>query len=422
KSLIWGLGLVFIVSFLMTFSATSSVFAQEDTVTIGLNVPLSGSYQDQGEDELRSYKLAIDEVNAKGGILGKKVVYVVKDTQTNATVAGDNARELYTTNNAVMVTGGSSSAVAIAQGNVAGELKKIFMVGLSHSNATTGFEDNPKTGESYQAVNRYMFRWYNNGHQSAKAMASTLLEKFGKGAKYFYITADYTWGWSVEKSVKTVLENAGCTTVGSLLVPLGEKSFVPHLLKAKMAKPDVLVVVEFGKDMINCLKQANSMGLNKEMRVTVPLMELYMAKGAGAENMQGVIASEIWVWQLADKYPGSKEYVDKFKARYDRYPGSAAASAWVAIKLYAQAVEKAGTFKAEEVAKALEGMRFTILKDEERINDFDHQAVTSCVILEGKAPTEMANEWDFFKIIGIVPGEKIAQTKEENPVVWKEKF
>lgn len=422
KSIVGGIGIVFIVSFLLSFSATSSVVAQEDTVTIGINVPLSGSYQDQGEDELRSYKLAIDEVNAKGGILGKKIVYVVKDTQTNAAVAGDNARDLYTNQNAIMVTGGSSSAEAIAQGKVAGELKKIFMVGLSHSDATTGFESNPKTGESYQAVNRYMFRWYNNAHQSAQAMASTLLEKFGKDAKYFYITADYTWGWSVEKAVKKVLEDAGCTTVGSLLVPLGEKSFVPSLLKAKMAKPDVLVVVEFGKDMVNCLKQANSMGLNKEMQVTVPLMELYMAKGAGAENMQGILCSEIWVWQLMDKYPGSKEYVEKFKARYDRYPGSAAASAWMAIKLYADAVQRAGTFKAEEVGKALEGHRFTVLKDEEYINDYDHQAVTSCVLLEGKSPTEMINEWDFFKIIGIVPGTKIAQTKAENPVVWKEEF
>jgi len=405
----------FIVSLL---SINSAVFAQEDTVTIGLNVPLSGSYQLQGEDELRSYKLAIDEVNKKGGILGKKVVYVVKDTQTNATVAGDNARELYTTHNAVMVTGGSSSACAIAQGEVAGELKKIFMVGLSHSNATTGFVKNPKTGEEYQAVNRYMFRWYNNGHQTAKAMAKTLLEKFGKDAKYFYITADYTWGWSVERSVKRVLEAAGCKTIGSILVPLGERSYVPSLLKAKMAKPDVLVIVEFGNDMINCLKQANSMGLQKEMQITVPLMELYMAKGVGAEYMQGVLASEIWVWQLQDRYPGSKEYVDKFKERYDKYPGSAAASAWVAIHQYADAVERAGTFNAQKVVKALEGHRYTLLKDEEYFKEWDHQTVTSCVILEGKAPADMVNEWDFFNIIGIVPGEGIARTREENPVKW----
>lgn len=332
-----------------------SVCAQENTVTIGLNVPLSGSYQDQGDDELRAYKLAIDEVNAKGGILGKKIVYVVKDTETNASIAAENAAELYDKHNAVMVTGGSSSAVAIAQGKVAGEKKKIFMVGLSHSNATTSFVKNPKTGEEYQAVNRYMFRWYNNGHQTANAMASTLLEKFGKGAKYYYITADYTWGWSVERSVKRVLEDAGCETVGSVLVPLGEKSFVPHLLKAKMTKPDVLVVVEFGKDMVNCLKQASAMGLGNDMKITVPLMELYMAKGAGADIMQGVLCSEVWVWQLQDKFPGSKEFVDKFLERYSKYPGSAAASAWVAIHRYAAAVEKAKSFDSQDVAKALEG-------------------------------------------------------------------
>ncbi len=396
-------------------------YAQQDqTVTIGLDVPLSGSYSPQGQDELRAYKLAIDDINNnKGGILGKKIVYVTMDSQTNAKVAEQNARTLYTQNNAVMVTGGASSACAISQGKVALDVKKIFMCALTHSNATTGFEKNPKTGESFQAVNRYMFRWYNNGYQTAKAMAKTLVSKFGANAKYYYITADYTWGWSVSGSMKKVLEAAGCQTVGSELVPLGEKSFVSALLKAKIAKPDVLVVTEFGNDMVNCIKQANSMGLQKDMKIVVPLMELNMAKGVGAEQMEGVISSAIWVWEMADKYAGSKDFVDKFKARYDRYPGNAAAAAWVAIHTYADAVTRAGSFDSDKVIKALEDYHFTLLKDEEYFRSWDHQCITSTAVLEGKAPSEMKNDWDFFKIINIVPGEEIARTKEENPVQWK---
>ncbi|MFH1062848.1 MAG: ABC transporter substrate-binding protein [Candidatus Omnitrophota bacterium] len=392
------------------------VAAAQDTVTIGLNCPLTGSYQDQGEDELRAYKIAIEEVNKKGGILGKEVVYISKDSETNAALSGKNAEELYDVHGAVMVTGGSASSEAIAQIKVAGERKKIYMCALSHSNATTGFEG------SKQEINRYGFRWFNNAHQSAKAMASALLDKYGKQAKYFYITADYTWGWSVEKSTREVLEAAGTTTVGTVLAPLGEKSFVKYLLKAKQAQPDVLVLAEFGKDMVNCLQQAGAMGLSADMKIVVPLMELNMAKGAGAKYMEGVLCSSIWEWQLEDKYPGSKEFVTKFKERYSRYPGSAAASAWVAIFAYADAVERAGTFEAEKVALALEDHKFTLLKDEEYFKGFDHQAVTSCVVLQGKAPDQMKNEWDFFDILAIVPGEKIAMTKSENPVVWKEDF
>ncbi|MFA6217897.1 MAG: substrate-binding protein [Candidatus Omnitrophota bacterium] len=399
--------------------------AEEDTLTIGINVPLTGSYSDQGADELKAYKLAIDEVNAGGGLLGKRVVYVEKDSETNAQVSAKNAAELYDTYNAVMVTGGSASSEAVAQGKVAKEKGKVFMVCLSHSDATTGFEIDAKTGEfTYQALNRYMFRWYHHAWMSAHAASEYLINKFGKTAKYYYVTADYTWGHTVEKSFRQVLEAAGCQTIGAVRSPLGEKSFVKYLLDAKAAKPDVLVLVQFGKDMINSLKQATAMGIKKDLKIVVPLMELYMAKGAGPEAMEGVICTSPWEWQLQDKYPGSKNFVEKFKARYGTYPGNAAAAAWVAIMQYTDAVKKAGTVDAKAVVKALEGAKFTVLKGEEYWRDWDHQAMTSTLILEGKSASEMNGEWDLVKIIDEVPGEKVAPTKKDNPVKWddSEKF
>ncbi len=394
-------------------------YAQEETLTIGLNVPLTGSYSDQGADELKAYKLAIDELNTGGGLLGKRVVYVEKDSETNATVAGKNTADLFDNFNAIMVTGGSASSEAVASSKVAKEKGKIFMACLTHSDATTGWEIDPKTGDkTVQVVNRYIFRWYHHAWMSAHAASSYLIEKFGKNAKYYYITADYTWGHTVEKSFKKVLEAAGGTTVAAVRSPLGEKSFVKYLLDAKAAKPDVLVLVQFGKDMINSLKQATAMGLKKEMKIVVPLMELYMAKGAGPEAMEGIITTSPWEWQLQDKYPGSKEFVDKFKARYGTPPGNAAAAAWVAIKTYTDAVKKAGTVEAKAVVKALEALKFTVLKGEEYYRDWDHQAMTSTLILEGKAAGEMQGEWDTVKIINGVPGEKGAPTKEDNPVKW----
>lgn len=407
---------------LLSFLPANSSFAQ-DTVMIGLDVPLTGAYADQGADELKAYKLAIDEINSQGGILGKRIVYAVKDTQTNAEVAKKNAEELYDNYNAVMVTGGSSSAVAIAQGAVAKEKGKIFMAALSHSNATTGFRVDPKTlRRTTQAVNRYMFRWYDNAWMSAHAAASYLLDKFGKDAKYFYITANYTWGWSTEKSFREVTEAAGVTTVGVVRTPLGEKSFVKYLLKAKAANPTVLVLSLFGKDMINCLKQATAMGLKKEMKIVVPLIELHMAKGAGATAMEGVIGTNPWYWSLEDKYPGSKEFVDKFKARYGTYPGDAAASAWVAVFQWADAVRRSGSFEAPRVAKALEGHHFTLLKGDEYWREWDHQAITSTLVLEGKGSSQMKGEWDVLKVLAEVPGDKIARTRKENPVRWQVRF
>jgi ABC-type branched-subunit amino acid transport system substrate-binding protein len=293
------------------------------------------------------------------------------------------------------------------------------MACLTHSDATTGYDLDPKTGEkAAQALNRYIFRWYSHAWMSAHAASEYLINKFGKTAKYYYITADYTWGWTVEKSFRKVLEAAGAQTIGAARSPLGEKSFVKYLLDAKAAKPDVLVLVQFGKDMINSLKQATAMGLKKDLKIVVPLMELYMAKGAGPEAMEGIIATSPWEWQLQDKYPGTKEFVEKFKARYGTPPGNAAAAAWVAIKTYAEGVKKAGTTDAQPVVKALESMKFTILKGEEYFRDWDHQAMTSTLMLEGKSAADMQGEWDLVKILDEIPGEKVAPSKEDNPVKW----
>ncbi|MCM8812689.1 MAG: ABC transporter substrate-binding protein [Candidatus Omnitrophica bacterium] len=395
--------------------------AQEKTIPVGVTCALSGTYQELAEDMVRAYKLAAEEVNASGGLLGKNVEVTVKDTQTKADIAANLGREFYDAGVSV-VFGGPSSGESVALQKVAAEKKKLFFAGLANSDAVTGFEKNPKTGETYQAVTRHSFRWNSNSTMVARTVTQLLQKQFGKTAKYYFLVTDYSWGWSMENALRTALEKDGGQTLGASMVPLGEKSFVPHLLKARAAKPDVLVVIEFGSDMVNAIKQANSMGIHREMKIAVPLMEMSMARSIGAEFMQGVMTAEVWVWQLMDRYPGSKDFVEKYKARYDRYPGSAAATAWVNLLQWADAVKRANTLDAGPVVRALEGHKFTLLKGEEEWREWDHQCLTSSVLMEGKAPAEMANEWDLFKILDEVPGTLTAASREENPVVWKDEL
>ncbi len=376
-----------------------------DTVLFGLNVPLSGAYSQQGEDELRAYKLAIKEINDAGGVLAKKIVYMVGDTETNAEVARQNAKEMIS-EGAIMITGGSSSAVAIAQGEECEKAGVVFMAALTHSNATTG-----------KNAHRHTFRWYNNGHQTANAMAQTLLDKFGKQAKYAFIYADYTWGKTVLKSLKDVVERAGCTTVLTLPTILGTKSYISPLLKARKAKPDVLVLIHFGGDMISALKQVTQLRLREEMEVVVPLMELHMAHGVGPEIMQGIYTSMCWYHGLADEHQGSKEFVEKFEKAYGKKPGNAAAVAWVDIFQYADAVNRAGSFDHSKVIKALEGHEFSLLLNQKEYwRDWDHQGIHPTFVAVGKSPAESKNEWDLFTIIAKKEGEDVARTREENPV------
>ena len=376
----------------------------EDTVMFGLNVPLSGAYAPQGEDELKAYKLAIDMINANGGVLGKKIVYSVKDTRTNAVTARENAKA-FIEDNAVMITGGASSACAIAQSEECQKAGVIFMAGLTHSNDTTGKD-----------AHRHCFRWYNNGHQSAKAMSQALVDKFGPNATYAFLYADYTWGQTVQQSIQAVIEKAGAKTVLNLPTKLGTKSFISFLLQVKKAEPDVLVLVHFGNDMVNCLKQVTQLKLREKMAVVVPLMELHMAEPLGPEIMQGVLVSMCWYHGLSEQYEGSRQFVDAFEKKYGKKPGNAAATAWVDVFQYVDAVNRAGSFDHNKVIRALEGHKFTLLVDEEYWRDWDHQGGHPTYVAIGKTPEESKDKWDLFQIISVQKGENNVRTREENPV------
>ena len=389
---------------------------QEEKVVIGLNVPLTGSYSDQGKDEEMAYKLAIEQINAKGGVLGKKIEYILKDTKTDAPTAKQNAIDMIRQNNAVMITGGSSSAEAVAQGDVCQELGVVFMAALTHSNATTG-HDKLKSGQGIQKAHRHTFRWYFNAWMTAKALAPYLVGKINKNATFYYITSDYTWGHSLEESMKWRTELAGCDTIGTVRVPLGSKDFKKELVAAQKKEPDVLVMVLFGNDVVTALKQANQMGLKKKTQIVVPLMELNMAHGAGIEAMEGILSTVNWYWDMGNRFSGTKQFVDAFRARYKKMPGGAAACAWVAMHEWASAVERAGGFEPAKVIKALEGHKFTLLKDKEEWRDWDHQAISSVFIVQGKSKSESKGEWDLLKVVGEKKGIDVVMSREENPVI-----
>jgi len=395
---------------------TAAAGAQEETVVIGLNVPLTGSYHLQGKDEVGAYKLAIEQINERGGILGKRLAYVIKDTKTSATTARENALTLIKDHGAAMITGGSSSAVAIAQSDVCQQYGRIFMAALTHSNATTGHMRN-KAGYVVQKAHRHTFRWYFNAWMTGRALGPFLVDRFGEGKEYYYITADYTWGHSLEESLRWISEMAGCDTIGAVRTPLGQKGFQKELLAAKKAKPDILVLVLFGQDLITALKQADQMGIKKRTRIVVPLMELNMAHGVGHEVLSGVYATVNWYWGLRDRFPGTKAFVDSFRKRYGKAPGSSAAAAWVAVHQWASAVERAGTFDTGSVIKALEGHKFVLLKDEEEWRSWDHQAISSVYIVTGKEKSGAVDEWDLLKIIDEKKGDQVMRSMEENPVI-----
>jgi len=391
----------------LMLAATAAV--AEDTVKIGLNYPKTGPYSAQGLDQWQATQLAVDEINAAGGILGHKVEIVWRDSQSKADVTTRNVTELIDKEGVKMVFGGSASSVAIAAGKVCQEKGIPFFATLSYSTETTGSEGH-----------RYVFRECYDSWAAAKVLADYMNKNFA-GKKYLYITADYTWGHTTEASFRKFTNTTDKETHKGVLTPFPnatEQDFAKAVAFAKMVKPDVLVLVLFGKDMEMGIREATAQGLKKNMAIVVPNLTLGAAEGAGPKVMEGVVGALPWCWRLPyeKNYQRGKEFVEKFAAKYNRYPCTSGASAYTILYEYKAAVERAGSFDPPAVVKALEGHKYTLLKDEQQWREFDHQSIQSVYAVRCKPEAEVLRDkfkLDFFEIIASMPGDQAFVTREE---------
>ena len=384
------------------------------SVTLGFNVPQTGAYADEGADELRAYKLAVKHLNGEGdggmmntmkpkslkgnGILGKKVEFVTGDTQTKSDAARASAKRMIEKDGAIMITGGSSSGVAIAVQSLCHEVGVIFMAGLTHSNDTTGKDRR-----------RYGFRHFFNTDMSGAALGPVLEKQMGKERTAYHLTADYTWGWSQEGSIKDTTEGLGWKTAKAVRTPLGAGDFSQYITPVLNSGADVLVLNHYGKDMVNSLTQAVQFGLRdkqvngKNFEIIVPLYSRLMAQGAG-KNIAGIYGTTNWNWSLQDE--GSKAFVKSFGAEYGFPPSQAAHTCYVQTLLYANACEVAGTFSPPGVIKALEGFKFDGMGNgptEYRAED--HQCFKKVLVVQGNKDAK--SKFDLLKVVQEVPVSQI---------------
>jgi len=382
-----------------TFASINVIAAPTKTVTVGLNVPQTGPYSDQGMDQLRAYRMAIEEINGKGGVMGLQIVESVGDDQTKAPVAVENARRMIERDGAVMITGGSSTGTAVAVSGLCQEMKTIFMATLTHGDETTDAN-----------CHYHTFRRYNNAHMSAQAMARTMLSKYGTG-KWFYITADYNWGHSNFENITAVVEAKGAKTIANILTPLTTTDFSSALSQAQAAKPDVLCIIQFGKDMVACVNQAASFGLTKSSKILVPLADEYMAKGVG-DNFDNVVTTAPFYWKYqAGKYPEAKRFVDDFTAKYGTPPSNGAECAYTNMYQWKGGIERSGSLDPKNFIAKMEGYHFSATKGPEYWRTWDHQGINTVMVLEGVPVASRESVWAYAKVLEIHDGDAVAVTQ-----------
>ncbi len=415
-------GLALAMPTILTSGASAAGFTNAPTgssVILGFNVPQTGAYADEGADELRAYKLAVKHINGGGdggmlntmkplslkgqGVLGKKVEFVTGDTQTKSDAARASAKRMIEKDGALMVTGGSSSGVAIAVQGLCQEAGVIFMAGLTHSNDTTG-KDKKRNG----------FRHFFNAYMSGAALAPVLEKNYGKDRNAYHLTADYTWGWTQEESIKNSTEALGWKTVNAVRTPLGAGDFSQYITPVLNSGADVLILNHYGKDMINSLTQAVQFGLRdkvvngKDFTIVVPLYSRLMAQGAG-QNVKGIFGSTNWHWSLQDE--GSKAFVKSFGQEYGFPPSQAAHTCYVQTLLYADACQRAGTFNPCGVVEALEGHNFDGTGNGPTLyRAADHQCFKDVLVVKGNEnPT---SQFDILEVVEVTPRAQVEYKPE----------
>lgn len=395
------------------------VYAVGDSFVLGLILPLGGSYNLDGVDQQRAAELAIDELNSKGGVLGRRFSLCIADSSTEAEIAKQAARALLEEGGARALFGGGSSASALEVGRVALAHQQLYFATLAYA---------PDLTSKYW--NKYFFRECPDSRMNAGALGNYLNEKYSKG-RYFYLYADYSWG---QQTVQLMREQTGTenTTlhpqVGVGFPRLEANDLSQALLKIREADPDVLILALFGEQMVEAVKLLKAEGIRAQL--VVPVITSNMAAGVGAEAMEGVIGAVSWDWQVPFEfnYLRGKRFVLSYRQRFGKNPSSSAASMYAAIYEYARALERAGTTDSDDVVSALEGDKFrfhvveppvgheyTLLKDRQVWRALDHQSLQTVYVVRGKPGDQVSSSPlgdDYFKVISSLTWSRLDKSQE----------
>jgi branched-chain amino acid transport system substrate-binding protein len=341
RSVLKGAAAAGIAQFAAPFVVTARA---ADEIKFGLDDPLTGTYAELGKNEEIGSRLAIDQINAKGGVLGRKASLLVEDsTSADTGIAVQKARKLIERDKVDFLLGNVNSAMALAIGEVANQLKKLCVITGGHTDPVTGTD-----------CHWNVFRVCNTTRMETNAVSQTLFKKYGK--RWYFLTPDYAFGHTLQQGFEASLKKYGGTEVGASLTPLGTTDYSSYLIKAQAANPDVIIFLQAGNDAVNALKQAVEFGLNKRFHIAGAQQELEVLEGLPPDARIGTWVFE-WYW-VQPNVPHVKEFVAAIrKVNSGKVPTARHWFGYVAAWTCALVANQQKTLDPLKLAKALEGFR-----------------------------------------------------------------
>jgi branched-chain amino acid transport system substrate-binding protein len=381
--------IVFSMVLCMSLAIGSSVKAA-DPVKVSVLTDMSGPYAGITARNVEAAQMAIKDFGGK--LLGQDILFVYRDHLCKADLANQKAKELYEKEKVDVIFDCPNSAAGLAVSKQALIHKRVFFSIGSGTTRHTGPD-----------CNRYTFDWAYNDYMMATSVGLWVADNLGK--KWYTVTADYAWGHDLYEHFTNALKKRGGTLLGNDLVALGTADFSPYIINAMNAKPDVLALLNAGKDGVNATKQANEFGLKKKAKIVHALLFISDIKAAGPEVFADDYVTGAWYWKSDN--PGSKKFVDKWWKKFSEPPNWMNAATYSCVTQYLEAVKRAGTKDQKAVIKELEGHTFRdLLANPGYIRPEDHMQVGKAYILRAKKPEEIKEPWDYFEIVGAVPPEE----------------
>jgi branched-chain amino acid transport system substrate-binding protein len=378
-----------VLSALMIAALAAPAAADAPAVKIGVLTDMSGAYGDAaGRGSVVAAELAVED--AGGSLLGKPIVVVSADHQNKPEIGANIAREWYDRDGVDMITDLTNSSVAIAVQAIARERHKIDLVTSTATTVLTNEECSP-----------WGAHWTFDSYALSVGTAGALV---GEGARrWYFITADYTFGANLEATATREIMASGGEVLGHSLAPLNTTDFAAQLINAQASGADVIGLANSGTDTTNVVKQAGEFGLRGRQKLAAFLPFITDIRSMGLNIAQGLILTTAYYW---DRDDASRRFAKRFYARQKAMPTMIQAGTYSAVRHYLAAIKAGDRKDADEVMRR---MRETPINDDvfhDGILRADGQMVHDMYLVQVKAPTESARDWDFYKILRRVPGDK----------------
>ncbi|MBS0307654.1 MAG: ABC transporter substrate-binding protein [Proteobacteria bacterium] len=385
------------------FATTAQAQISGDVVKIGLITDMSGVYADvDGPNGAEAVKMAIADFG--GNVNGKKIEFVVADHLNKADIAAGKAREWIDREGVDMILGGTNSATNLAIAKIAAEKKKPFISIGAGSSRLTNEDCTPYTVHyAYDTV------------ALARGTGGAIVKQGGKD--WFFLTADYAFGASLEKDTADVIKASGGKVLGEVKHPLNASDFSSFMLQAQNSKAQILGLANAGGDFVNSVKAANEFGVTKTMKLAGLLVFLTDIHSLGLKLTQGMYLTDGWYW---DMNPESRAWSKKFFDKTKREPTMLHAADYSATMTYLNAVKATGTDEGDKVMAKMKSTTINDMFTKKGVIRPDGRMVHDMYLLQVKAPSESKAPWDYYKVVQTIPGEQAYMTKAESKCsLWK---